>query len=156
LDERIQQLLSGNDQLQDKADQILDKVDRISNDRVVSTGYKKNNHMLMIIKNNDNHVLYRGEIRYEYHALRVMRKGLQSRLTDHLRRHPNMEVLTQITFSPNSINLWIRIKKQLGSGRKRKISVAGSKFNLVGDYTEDEMIEDIKTFHHERFDTEDA
>jgi len=55
------------------------------------------------------------------------------------------------------MNLWTRIKKKLGSGRKRKINIDNCKFNLVNDYTEDDLIKDIMKIHNERlkYDTMD-
>ena len=155
MDKRIKRLLSKHDKLHDQNEEILHKVDHISNDRVVSTGRVANDHLLVILKNNDDPDDYdEDETIYDYHALRVMRKSKNARLVEHTKRHPQMEVLSEITYSPNSINLWNRIKDQLGSGRKKKLFIDNCKFNLRDGYEEEDLISDIQNIHDERFDTE--
>jgi|SRR5579872_881155 len=154
MDKRIKRLLSKNDDLLDQNDEILHKVDIISNDRVVPTTSRRNDHLLVIIKNNDDAEEYaEDEICYGYHALRVMNKSLNTRIANHKSRHPDMEILCEIAYSPNSMNLWNRIKDQLGKGKKRKLTIDHCKFNLRKKYTEEEMIDDIQAIHDERFDS---
>ncbi len=122
MDKRIKRLLKKNDELYDQNDEIIGKIDIISNDRVVSTGNPKDRHMLVIIKNNDDPEEYDDDEEiYEYHALRVMEKSYKSRLTEHIARHPNMEIISTIPYSPNSMNLWTRYKNKFGKGKKKKI-----------------------------------
>jgi len=155
MDKRIKRLLSKNDELYGQNEEILHKVDHISNDRVVRTSRITNDHLLVILKNNDDPDDYdKDETIYDYHALRVMRKSKNARLVEHAKRHPQMEVLSEITYSPNSINLWNRIKDQLGSGRKKKLFIDNCKFNLRDGYEEEDLISDIQNIHDERFDTE--
>lgn len=152
MDKRIKRLLSKNDDLYEQNEEILHKVDRVSNDRLVSTGRVVNDHLLVIIKNNDDEEEYdEDEICYDYHALRVMRKSLKPRLASHKARHPDMEVIFEIAYSPNSMNLWTRIKQQLGTGKRKKLRIDNCKFNLRKKYTEKGMIEDIQAIHDERF-----
>jgi len=54
------------------------------------------------------------------------------------------------------MNLWTRIKRKLGSGRKRKIDIDNCKFNLRNNYTEDELIRDIVGIHNERLKYDDV
>ena len=137
-------------------DVVYDIASQYHKHRVVSTGDSNNNHMLVIIKNNDDPEEFdeKEEI-YNYHALRVMKKSYKQRLLDHKNRHPNMNVLMKISYSPNSINLWARIKNKLGSGKNKKIIFNNCKFNLKKKYTEDEMINDIKEIHDERLNYND-
>nr|AEX63343.1 putative KilA-N domain-containing protein [Moumouvirus Monve] len=170
MDKRIKRLLVKNDELYDQNEEILGKVDFISNERVVSTGSAENEHMLVIIKNNDDPEEYDdGEKIYQYHALRVMKRSYKTRLAAHKARHPNMEILMKINYSPNSVNLWspldtrgvsldthaTRIKNNIASGKKRKIEASGSKFNLKKNYIEQQLKSDILSIHNERLNTDD-
>ena len=171
----IKRLLKINTEINDKNDEIIDKIDVINNDKVVSTGLrkarprfsnrleksavrtffltgnKKDIHRLVIIKNNDDPDDYDDdETIYEYHALRVMTKSYKSRLLAHKANHSNMKVIMIVHYSPNSMNLWTRIKQELI--KKKKIDVANCKFNLSDGYSKKKLIRDIQRIHNERFD----
>jgi FtsZ-binding cell division protein ZapB len=136
MDKRIKRLLTKNDDLYDQNEEILNKVDTISNDRVVTTGDSNNDHMLIIIKNNDNPEEFdEDDILYDYHALRLMKKSYKQRLIGHKNRHPNMDILMKISYSPNAMNLWTRIKQKLGAGKNKKLKYDNCKFNLTKKYT---------------------
>lgn len=111
---------------------------------------KKDDHMLIIIKNNDDPDEYEDE--YKYHALRVMTGSLNARVSAHKELHPDMEILMTINYSPNSINLWKRIRKNLGTGRNKKIDIDHCQFNLQNNYSIRNLIRDIQDIHNERFD----
>jgi hypothetical protein len=66
-----------------------------------------------------------------------------------------MKVVMKINYSPNSMNLWNRIKKKLGSGKNKKINIDNCKFNLMKKYTEKTLIDDVKDLHNERLNHED-
>lgn len=157
MDKRIKRLLSKNNDLYDQNEEILDKVYTISNDKVISTSNSKDINMFLLIKNNDDLKEYNEDtILYEYHVLRVMKKSCKIRLINHKNRHPNMEIIMKISFSPNSMNLWTRIKKRLGMGKNRKIDYDNCKFNLhKKNYSQENLINDIKEIHNERFNYED-
>lgn len=156
MDKRIKRLLKKNDEMYDQNEEILGKMDIISNERVVSTGNPNDDHMLVIIKNNDDEDEYdEDEDIYEYNALRVMKTSYRQRIAQHKDRHPNMEILMNISYSPNSINLWKRTKNKLGQGRKKKIKFNNSKFNLCKNYTEQLLINDINEIHNERYHCDD-
>ena len=156
MDKRIKRLLHKNDDLYDQNEEIINKVDLISNDRVVTTGNFKNNHMLVIIKNNDDVNEYdEDDIIYDYHALRVMKKSYNQRLITHKNRHPNMKIIMKISYSPNSMNLWTRIKSKLGSGKNKKIIYDNCKFNLKNQYDKETLINDIQKIHDERLNYDD-
>lgn len=80
-----------------------------------------------------------------------MKKSYNSRILNYEERHPNMTVVMKINYSPNSMNLWYRIKSKLGNGRKRKITIDNCNFNLKGNYSEADLINDIKDIHNEQF-----
>jgi len=72
-------------------------------------------------------------------------------------RHDNMQIVLEIYYTPNSMNLWTRIKEELNTGgKKRKIKTSGRNFNLANDFTEKILIKCIKKIHNERFNTDDV
>jgi hypothetical protein len=152
MDNRIKRLVKRNDEIYDQNEEISGKIDVISNDRVVA-GLKSDEHMLIIIKNNDDPDEYDDdEDIYEYSALRVMKKSYKNRLVDYKERHPEMEIIMKINYSPDAMNLWNRIKTKLG---RNKIIVSSCKFNLEDKYSENKLIRDIKNIHDERLNVED-
>jgi hypothetical protein len=152
MDNRIKKLLAQNEELCDQNDEMSDKINSISNDRVVSTNDSNDNHMLIVIKNNgDPDDVDEDETYYEYYAMRVMKRACMKRIYNHKEKFPQMQILLKINFSPNSINLWKRIKLKLGTGAGRKMKICGSQFNIRSTYTETELVSDIKKVHNERF-----
>ncbi|ANB51039.1 hypothetical protein [Powai lake megavirus] len=169
MDNRIKRLVKKNDEIYNINQDMLGKIDVISNDRVVK-GRSSDDHMFVIVKNNDDPNEYDDdEDIYEYSAFRLMKKSykirmshwdsselckqcLHNRRSEHLERHPEMEIVLKISHSPNSMNLWNRIKTKLG---KKKITYSGCNFNLENDYTENKLVRDIKKIHNERLDTDD-
>ncbi|AVL94489.1 putative KilA-N domain-containing protein [Moumouvirus australiensis] len=152
MDNRIKRLVKKNDEIYNINQDMLGKIDVISNDRVVK-GKTSDDHMFVIVKNNDDPDEYEDdEELYEYSAFRLMKKSYKIRMSEHLERHPNMEIILKICHSPNSMNLWNRIKTKLG---KKKIIYSGCNFNLEDDYTENKLVRDIKRIHNERLDTDD-
>jgi hypothetical protein len=81
-----------------------------------------------------------------------MKKSYKNRLIDHKERHPEMEIIMKINYSPNAMNLWNRVKTKLG---RNKIIVSGCKFNLEDKYSENKLIRDIKNIHNERLNVDD-
>ncbi|AVL94203.1 putative KilA-N domain-containing protein [Megavirus vitis] len=152
MDNRIKRLVKKNDEIYNINQDMLGKIDVISNDRVVK-GRSSDDHMFVIVKNNDDPNEYDDdEDIYEYSAFRLMKKSYKIRMSEHLERHPDMEIVLKISHSPNSMNLWNRIKTKLG---KKKITYSGCNFNLENDYTENKLVRDIKKIHNERLDTDD-
>ena len=65
-----------------------------------------------------------------------------------------MEIIFRIGYSPNSVNLWKRVKAELACGRRKKIEMSHCKFNIRDNYSEEELFEDIRRIHNERFEHE--
>jgi len=95
--------------------------------------------------------MLRDEEYYDYRVMRLMRKSRNQSIVNHKKKYPDMTVVFEIYYSPNSVNLWNRIKKKLGN---KKIEYSGSNFNLKKNYTERMLIKDIKNIHNERLDTD--
>jgi hypothetical protein len=160
---KINKLLDINDEMYEQNEEILGKISVISNDRVISTEDPDDNHMLIILKNNDEDDYDDSDedsdddtkVKYMYSALRVMKKTCKSTLERHKVIHPNMEILLRINYSPNSINLWKRIKNKLTQRRHPKIEVSGCRFNILDNYDEDSLINTIREIHNERLKYDD-
>ncbi|BCS83770.1 hypothetical protein QLL95_gp0353 [Cotonvirus japonicus] len=152
MDERIKRLAKKNDKIYNQNQDMLNKISVISNDRVIE-GKRDDNHMFIIVKNNDDPDEYdEDEDIYEYTVFRFMKKCYKTRMSDHLERHPEMEIILRINYSPNSMSLWNRIKTKLG---KNKITYSGCNFNIADKYSENKLIKDIKDIHNERLETDD-
>jgi hypothetical protein len=151
LDNKIERVLESNRELIEKNKEILYKVDRISNNRVIGTGNDYDISMFVLIKNYDIYEYDENKIIYDYHVLRVMKKSYETRIRQHYAFHVNMKVILKIYYSPNSANLWHRVKMAL---KNRLPNLQGCKFNLENNYTQTMLINDIKQIHAERFDTE--
>ena len=153
MNNRIKILLRENDVLQGKNDDIIEKLDGANNAKVVPTGRSCDTHMLTITQNNDDPEEFsEGEKIFKHNVLRVMKKSYNVRMAAHLERHPNTKILLTIQYSPNSMNLWTRIKKCLAYGQNKKIQVDGCGFNRMKHYSEKQLIKDIRDIHNERFD----
>lgn len=76
-----------------------------------------------------------------------MRKSYKKRLADHVERFPELEIILTINYSPNSMNLWNRIKTHI----RRRVDISGCRFNLKGRYSEDDLAKDIIKIHDERY-----
>src|SRR5271154_666725 len=100
MNNRIKRLLKKNDEIYEINEDISTKIDVISNDRVVSTGRERDEHMLVIIKNNDDPEEYDDDILYEYHTLRVMKKSYRQRLISHMKKHPDMAIIKKYITLP--------------------------------------------------------
>jgi hypothetical protein len=150
---RIKRLLKQNDEIYDQNLETHNKLGTISNERVPQSGNPKHEHMLVIIKNNDDPDEYdEDDDIYDYHVLRVMKKSYDNLVAKHIERHPDMVIVLKISYSPNSIHLWNMIKEKLAVGKKKKINLSGCKFNLVNNYTEKQFKKDIIGIHNERLE----
>lgn len=153
---RVKRLVSQNDEIYDQNLETHGKLDAISNERVPHSGNPKIENMLVIFKNNDDPDEYDDdEDIYEYHAIRVMKKSYASTIAKHKQRHPNMEIVIKIGYSPNSVHLWNVIKKKLINDKK-KIDLFGCKFNLINKYTKKQLKKDIIQIHNERLNSDDV
>ena len=135
---------------QKKLENASNKLDTRSNDYVVS-GPSASQHILSIVKTNEVAKIIKGKKykpSYDYIAMRVMKKSYKCTLKRLKSEYPDMEILLEIKYTPNSMNLWARVKKKLS----KHILVSGSRFNRVIGYPENRLIRDIKTIHRERYE----
>jgi len=131
-------------------EEILTKLENVANERVIGTGDERDDHCMVLVKKNDEIDLDDDEENYEYHVVRGMKRSYRARVMKYGSLHPDMEIIAVISYSPNSVNLWRRIKNDLGSGRRRKIDSSGSDFNIRDNCNEDDFVELVKEIHDER------
>ena len=155
-------VLRGNKDLKIQNDKVLRNTKKIKNtldvvvhDRVVHTGKRNDEAVFYIGKNNDKpKKLKKGEKPekiYEYCTFRVARKSLKASLSKYREKHPHMRIIKKIEYTPNSINLWTRIRDDLRC--QRNIEGRSCSFNLLGDFTEVEMLDYVEEKHNERLHT---
>jgi KilA-N domain/Protein of unknown function (DUF3627) len=153
LNKRAKRLIRTNDEINGKVDDLDGKLTIVADARVVSTGKSVDNNMLIIIKNNDDPEEYDDdEELHEYHCMRVLRSTYNNRIAQYKKKHPDAKILLEIDYSPNSINLFKRMKDQL----KKKIEFYNCDFDLKKKYTEEMLIRDINKIHNERLNTNDV
>ena len=147
---KINKLSEDNEILKNKADQILGKADElivtgnkikskleiVCNDRVIRNDDPNYISVLCVIKNNGKSKKKCKQTTsvYAYKVIRINQKSLNTALATHKTEHPNMKVIKIIEYTPNSINLWVRIRKRLHECDK--INGKGCGFNIIGDFTE--------------------
>lgn len=142
MSKRIKRLVDTADVLQNQNEDMNDKLDNICNDRVVQTDM--NTHRFIIMKNNDE------DEEFEYHSIRRLKNSVNGAIQRYKELHPDAEIILNLGYTPNPICLWNNIKKKLRT--KKKIKGTGSDFSLKGDYTKEELIEDITNIHNSRFE----
>ena len=163
-DDKIDKLLHNNKQLKKQLDELMidtkevltntkvikTKLNTITNDRVIKTGKRSDESVMYIVENNDKQK--KGVKRYSYGVILTARKSINSTLSNYKIKHPKMKIIKKINYTPNSINLWTRIRNNLK--KRNKISGTGCKFNLCDDFSERRLIKYIEKIHNERLDTE--
>lgn len=148
MDNRIKRLLKKNDEIYDINQEISYKIDAISDDRVIK-GKKSDNNIFILIKNNEDPDEYdEDELYYEYYAIRTMKGSYNKTIMKYRERHPYMEIVLKINYTPNSVNLWKRIKERL----RNIITTSGNYFNIGAKYTENKLVRKIKEIHNEILD----
>ena len=159
-------LLKDNEDFRRRDDIMSNKVDHLVNEiEIKSDGYvvegnPNARHILVIIKTNELPKKIKNKKgkfitthpKFDYIALRVMKKSYQSRIKKITDEFPKMKILLEIKYTPNSMNLWDRIKKDMNM---KKIAVSGSRFKRLVGYSEKRMIREIHKIDDERYDYDD-
>jgi len=161
LKSRMKVLMANSEQLigtannMDRKMTTMDKtIHTIANDRVVHTGKQADASVLYIIKNNNRKKNKRKNKKtvHAYSVIRTARRSLNAALATHEAKNPRMKIIKKIKYSPNSINLWTRIKNKLQ--KTDKINGNGCGFNLCEGFSERKLLKYIEKIHDERLDTE--
>lgn len=153
-------LLNDNKKLKNKADKLIKdnkitrgqlntiegQMSRCLPKRVIDPEDTSLNHTLVVIRNNNEDV----DSLYDYTILRTQKKSIKSAFNKHSHKYVDAEIILQLSYTPNSINLYNRIKEYL----KNKITGKINSFDLNEDYEEEDLLRDIKYLHKQRFDRE--
>lgn len=156
LKENNQELLNGNQRLLDgnqelKEDnlmlisdgkKILKKLDISTEDRVPKSATAGKQEHFILLK------LNRAEYAWTYYVLRVQHRSVNARLRKKRLDFPNLTVLVNIEYQPNSKNLFERVQESLTG--LDKIKCKGNFVKLVEEYTEEEFVQAIVAIDNEK------
>jgi hypothetical protein len=131
-----------NQEITQQNEELIDKVDTVAEDRVVKTKASDDRHMFVVMKDSE------ADDRERYYAIRTKKRTMKPTIKRYMNVHPNAEILIEISYNPNSINLWDRIKETLHD----KIRFKLNNFGLKKKYTEKELIEDIIDINKEKLE----
>ena len=155
---RLDNIYEQNEHLEEQNDDIIYKLDVVTDNRVIPAKHNKNNHSLIIVENRDDPQEYKKkDTLYQFSAIRVANKSITSLLNKHKKYHRHMQMILHIDYSPNSMNLWTRIREKMEQvpDKNKRIECSGRNFNLVNKFTKKELIKEIKQIHNERLNTKD-
>lgn len=154
LQEEMEFLVKNSKEIVGDTRTIRRKLGGACDDRVVSTGCESDDHVFYIAKYNDKPKFdKKGKLipAYSYCVMRTKKASINTKIQSIRDEHPKMKIICNIERTPNSVNLWTRIRSNLK--KRGKIDAKGCNFNLLGDFTEKKMLSFVENTHDERFDT---
>lgn len=133
-----------NQDISEQNEDLLQKVDTIVEDRVVKMPNPKHNPVFIIMKNPSK----TKKDKTRYYAIRTKRMNVKRAISNYLETNEKATELLRIEYSPNSINLWDRVKDQL----HEHIRTLGCTLTLKPGYTEEKLLKDINDINEEKYD----
>ncbi|BCS82504.1 putative KilA-N domain-containing protein [Cotonvirus japonicus] len=149
-DDKIKKLLSQGNEVLGYAKDTNRKLNIVVDERAPRSEDPQDQEKLILIKNNDEQDESDDEDVWEYAVMNLMKKSVSSRLSAHRNKHPNMEIIMTIKYTPNSKNLWHKLKKKLTTKGKIIINRNTCLFNLDEDFSEQQLKQMIKKIHESR------
>jgi hypothetical protein len=140
--ERNELLIQQNDELSHQSTDILDRLNQAAEDRAPVPDDIQKTNSFAILKD-DTH-----GVAMPYYAVGTQKCNLESTIAKRKQLNDNVRVLMSIQYNPNSVNLWVRIKTDL----RGRIEFHANLFKLIGNYTEDELIQDVHRINNEKYD----
>jgi hypothetical protein len=131
LDKTFDKLVGAHEEIRD----IKDKLDNATDDRVVKPKDKSTLEYLIILKTDDPDEIYK------YYCIRCQKRAIPQRLAE----KENYYEIKRIGYTPNSINLYNRIKEKLGNNLDRR----NNRFNIK-DISEQRFLRRIDKINEER------
>jgi len=131
LDRTFDRLVGAHNEIRD----IKDKLDTATDDRVVKPKNKATLEYLLILKTNDF------SENYKYYCVRCQKRAIPQRLAE----KENYHEIKRIGYTPNSINLYNRIKEDLAN----KLDHRGNRFNLK-DISESRFLKKLDKINEQR------
>lgn len=86
---------------------------------------------------------------YDYYVIRCQKRIVNKRLHVIQDRHPNSQVILELEYDPNSVNLYNRMKERLAD----RLRFDGNYFDIMDDdeYLEEDLINDIRNIQNDKF-----
>lgn len=131
-----------NQEITQQNEELIDKVSTVAEDRVIKTEAKEDRHEFVVMKDPE------ASEKERYYAIRTKKRTMKPTIKKYMNVHPKAEILIEIQYNPNSINLWDRIKENLHDKMRFKLN----NFGLKRNYTEEEMIKDINDINEEKLE----
>ena len=138
-----QKYKNDKDKLKKKLDKIKIKMEKlklenerykeVKDDITPKTRNPDKRHIFVLIQKNKD------GSKHPYYAMRTQRLSFKPHLNRLKERYPNLQVIQEIKYNPNSINLFNRVKEQL-----EHIHVHFNGIRLLGDYTINQLMKDIE------------
>jgi hypothetical protein len=138
LDKTYNKLVGAYEKIQDIEDKLEDtnyKLDIATDDRVVKLKDISTLEYVIILKTDDL------EEKYKYYCIRCQKRSITQRLAEKI----NYSEIKRIGYTPNSINLYNRIKEDL----KDKLDRKCNRFNLK-DITEEKFLRKIDKINNQK------
>jgi hypothetical protein len=88
-----------------------------------------------------NYAVIRGQTEYCGIKLKSIKKGT-----------PTAKLIYKLNYTPNSCDLWLRVKKELKQQNKINCRGASSNFDLTNGFTKDNLINLIRAKNREKYD----
>jgi hypothetical protein len=133
-----------NEDISEQNEDLLQKVDTIVEDRVVKMPLPKHNPVFVVMKNPSK----TKKDKTRYYAIRTKRMNVKRAINNYLETNEKATELLRIEYSPNSINLWDRVKERL----REHIRTVGCTLTLKSGYTEEHLLKDITDINEEKYD----
>ncbi len=123
--------------LQSTLDIMNTKLDRATDERAPKTTNRTKHEEFVVLKLNDRNYTW------QYYVIRCQAGSVTGRVASLRTDFPRMKKIIQITYQPNSKNLYNLMKENLCDNIKTKCNY----IKLRGDYTEREFIRDINSLN---------
>jgi hypothetical protein len=145
LQKDTEKIIRQNETSDKKIDRLHNKMDIANDKKVVPIGKKEDETRLIIINNNSDNIKHP-----EYSVFHTQDDNVKRLLSIHEGKYEDMHLVVDLK-NPNAMNLWKRVKNHLKKN-KRALKCSNRDFDLSNNYTETQLIKDVKRIHNERFD----
>jgi hypothetical protein len=128
---------------------VTKKLGIATTERATKTKKTSKHHKFALLKLNDDDE----KAEWKYYVVRRQKVSYQDAIDKRCELHPNLTIELVIEYQPNAINFFNLVKEQLSITRQ-VIQYSGNYVRLLGDYTYEQLIEDIKQIDKSKADIE--
>jgi hypothetical protein len=126
-------------------DSMVDKLDKATDERAPRTrSIVKHGRFMLVKLNKKGHS-------WEYYVIRAQRTNATQSYKNIAEKFPGNEIILDIEYQPNAINLFNLIKEELRKNRA-VIKVTGNYIKLAAEYTHEMFLTDIDLINEDRKD----